>query len=128
MESLKHNRYSTKSDIWSFGVCMWEIFSRGEDPFLADLMPVAKDKLVEKMIKLLERGDRLPQLPPEKCSQNIYTKLMIPCWRSNSDERLKFHEIGEKIKEILSEEYNPNEEEESNQYTNMSSQIMNNQL
>jgi serine/threonine-protein kinase RIO1 len=81
-EALNYRKYSTASDVWSYGCLMYEIWSVGHKPF-------------EKFsnIDTLERicgGYRLP--PPPGCSIAIY-KLMMDCWHPIGDDRPSFNDI-----------------------------------
>ncbi|XP_038673421.1 protein-tyrosine kinase 2-beta isoform X2 [Scyliorhinus canicula] len=81
-ESINFRRFTSLSDVWMFGVCMWEILSFGKQPFF---WLENRD-----VIGVLERGDRLPK--PEFCPPTLYT-LMTRCWTYEPRERPKFTEI-----------------------------------
>ncbi|XP_067844587.1 protein-tyrosine kinase 2-beta isoform X2 [Heptranchias perlo] len=81
-ESINFRRFTALSDVWMFGVCMWEILSFGKQPFF---WLENRD-----VIGVLERGDRLPK--PEECPPTLYT-LMTRCWTYEPRERPKFTEI-----------------------------------
>ncbi|XP_051868619.1 protein-tyrosine kinase 2-beta isoform X2 [Pristis pectinata] len=81
-ESINFRRFTSASDVWMFGVCMWEILSFGKQPFF---WLENRD-----VISVLERGDRLPK--PEVCPPTLYT-LMTRCWTYEPRERPKFTEI-----------------------------------
>lgn len=69
LESLADNVYTTQSDVWAFGVTMWEIMTRGQTPYPG----VENSEIYEYLIK----GERLKK-PPE-CREDIY-ELMHSCW------------------------------------------------
>eukprot|EP01117_Protostelium_nocturnum_P021040 TRINITY_DN997_c0_g2_i1.p1 TRINITY_DN997_c0_g2~~TRINITY_DN997_c0_g2_i1.p1 ORF type:complete len:1599 (+),score=445.16 TRINITY_DN997_c0_g2_i1:202-4797(+) len=81
-ESITQRRYSAKSDVWSFGVVIWEIITC-EEPF-ANYTPV------EAAIGVTTRGERLevPTFTPP-----ILAKLMQECWRNNPEDRPDFSQI-----------------------------------
>ncbi|XP_059841419.1 protein-tyrosine kinase 2-beta isoform X2 [Hypanus sabinus] len=81
-ESINFRRFTSASDVWMFGVCMWEILSFGKQPFF---WLENRD-----VIGVLERGDRLPK--PEMCPPTLYN-LMARCWAYEPRERPKFTEI-----------------------------------
>ncbi|KAM8947240.1 inactive tyrosine-protein kinase 7 [Pelodytes ibericus] len=82
-EAVQEDDFSTKSDVWSFGVLMWEVFTHGEMPYTA--MP---DDVV---LAGLQAGSlKLP--PPDGCSSRIY-KLMQRCWASSPKDRPSFSDI-----------------------------------
>ncbi|KAM9317067.1 protein-tyrosine kinase 2-beta isoform 2-T2 [Gastrophryne carolinensis] len=81
-ESINFRRFTSASDVWMFGVCMWEILSFGKQPFF---WLENKD-----VISVIEKGDRLPK--PESCPPTLYT-LMTRCWTYDPSERPKFTEL-----------------------------------
>ncbi|XP_077345353.1 protein-tyrosine kinase 2-beta isoform X1 [Lithobates pipiens] len=81
-ESINFRRFTSASDVWMFGVCMWEILSFGKQPFF---WLENKD-----VISVIEKGDRLPK--PEVCPPTFYT-LMTRCWTYDPSERPRFTEL-----------------------------------
>ncbi|XP_030830350.1 tyrosine kinase receptor Cad96Ca-like [Strongylocentrotus purpuratus] len=81
-ESLRHDVYSTKSDVWSFAVLMWEILTLGARPYTG--MESGQVKMA------VEVGYRLPK--PDHCSQSLYD-LMLECWIDDPRGRPTFSEI-----------------------------------
>ena len=81
-ESLKYGKFSSKSDIWSFGVCVWELFSKGEMPYFTMTNAEAMEKVAT--------GYRLQQ--PKGCPDEVY-KLMLSCWNEDPMERPSFEEV-----------------------------------
>uniref|UniRef100_A0A8P4KMU9 Tyrosine-protein kinase receptor TYRO3 n=1 Tax=Dicentrarchus labrax TaxID=13489 RepID=A0A8P4KMU9_DICLA len=69
LESLADNVYTTQSDVWAFGVTMWEIMTRGQTPYPG----VENSEIYEYLIK----GERLKK-PPD-CRDDIY-EIMHSCW------------------------------------------------
>lgn len=107
-ESLKDLKFSSRSDVWSFGVTMYEIFSLGDDPKLPEIELnykniTEKDNIQEKnivtLVAALERGARLPC--PELCPPEIYQRLMHSCWNMKSHERPTFATLCTDINELL---------------------------
>nr|XP_020458563.1 tyrosine-protein kinase receptor Tie-1 isoform X2 [Monopterus albus] len=82
IESLNYSVYTTKSDVWSFGVLLWEIVSLGGTPYCG--MTCAE--LYEK----LPQGYRMEQ--PKNCDDEVY-ELMRQCWRDRPYERPPFSQI-----------------------------------
>ncbi|XP_025940448.1 tyrosine-protein kinase ABL2 isoform X1 [Apteryx rowi] len=80
-ESLAYNTFSIKSDVWAFGVLLWEIATYGMSPYPGiDLSQV---------YDLLEKGYRMEQ--PEGCPPKVY-ELMRACWKWNPPDRPSFAE------------------------------------
>uniref|UniRef100_A0A8C2XQX2 receptor protein-tyrosine kinase n=1 Tax=Cyclopterus lumpus TaxID=8103 RepID=A0A8C2XQX2_CYCLU len=79
IESLADRVYTTKSDVWSFGVTMWEIATRGQTPY-----PGVENS---EIYDYLRQGNRLKQ-PPD-CLDNIYA-LMFSCWLLSPKDRPSF--------------------------------------
>ncbi|KAM9777689.1 tyrosine-protein kinase receptor TYRO3 [Neosynchiropus ocellatus] len=69
LESLADNVYTTQSDVWAFGVTMWEVMTRGQTPYPG----VENSEIYEYLIK----GERLKK-PPD-CREDIYD-IMHSCW------------------------------------------------
>ncbi|CTQ86582.1 Protein kinase domain-containing protein [Caenorhabditis elegans] len=88
-EAIKDNTYSNKSDVWAFGVLLWEIATLGGFPYnnVAD-----KD-----ILNQLTEGMRLEQ--PAKCSDDMYI-LMKSCWNLKAEDRPSFLAILSKIEQI----------------------------
>ncbi|NWS73881.1 TIE1 kinase, partial [Crotophaga sulcirostris] len=82
IESLNYSVYTTKSDVWSFGVLLWEIVSLGGTPYCG--MTCAE--LYEK----LPQGYRMEK--PRNCDDEVY-ELMRQCWRDRPYERPPFAQI-----------------------------------
>ncbi|CAI9726957.1 tyrosineAbl-likeprotein kinase Abl-like isoform X3 [Octopus vulgaris] len=81
-EGLAYNKFSTKSDVWAFGVLLWELATYGMSPYPgADLTEV---------YHLLERGYRMER--PAGCPLNVHL-LMLKCWQWEAKERPTFKDI-----------------------------------
>lgn len=85
-EGLAYNRFSTKSDVWAFGVLLWELATYGMSPYPGvDLTEV---------YLLLERGYRMEC--PSGCPHNVY-ELMKECWQWEATDRPTFKEIRDSL-------------------------------
>ncbi|XP_063797484.1 macrophage-stimulating protein receptor [Pseudophryne corroboree] len=82
LESLQTQKFTTKSDVWSFGVLLWELMTRGAPPY-PDVDPY-------DITRYLYRGRRLAQ--PEYCPDPLYT-LMLQCWKPQPEERPSFTQL-----------------------------------
>jgi len=81
-----YGRFSEKTDVWAYGVTMWEVFSLCKQQPYQEL---ADQEVIQNAIK--GRGRQL--LPkPKGCSQEIY-EMMLRCWEHIPDERADFEEI-----------------------------------
>jgi serine/threonine protein kinase len=78
-EVIKHGTFSSSSDVWSFGVTMWEIFSYGELPY--------QSMSNREAIDAVARGYRLPS--PTACPENVY-QVMLSCWKESAEDRPSF--------------------------------------
>ncbi|KAL1117264.1 hypothetical protein AAG570_004590, partial [Ranatra chinensis] len=91
-ESISLGKYTTKSDVWSFGVTLWEILHLGRRrPY--DAMTDAE--VVDNLLRLqTEEEADFGYLPraPSPCTKDI-ADLMAECWRKNEHERPTFREI-----------------------------------
>uniref|UniRef100_A0A673MRM4 Inactive tyrosine-protein kinase 7-like n=1 Tax=Sinocyclocheilus rhinocerous TaxID=307959 RepID=A0A673MRM4_9TELE len=92
-EAVFEDDFSTKTDVWSFGVLMWEVFSFGELPYaeLAD----------DKVLEALQEG-KLKLSPPPGCPSRVF-KLMVRCWAASPKDRLSFSDISAALSDLPSE-------------------------
>ncbi|XP_034007924.1 fibroblast growth factor receptor 2 isoform X1 [Trematomus bernacchii] len=96
-EALFDRVYTHQSDVWSFGVLMWEIFTLGGSPYPG--IPV------EELFKLLKEGHRMDK--PGNCTNELYM-MMKDCWHAISSHRPTFKQLVEDLDRILT--LNSNEE------------------
>uniref|UniRef100_A0AAX7SL10 Tyrosine-protein kinase receptor TYRO3 n=1 Tax=Astatotilapia calliptera TaxID=8154 RepID=A0AAX7SL10_ASTCA len=82
LESLADNVYTTQSDVWAFGVTMWEIMTRGQTPYPG----VENSEIYEFLIK----GERLKK--PADCRDDIY-EIMHSCWSPVPKCRPSFQQL-----------------------------------
>ncbi|XP_056131234.1 receptor tyrosine-protein kinase erbB-3b [Lampris incognitus] len=82
LESILFQRYTHQSDVWSYGVTLWEMMSFGEEPY-ASVQP-------QDVPSLLEKGERLSQ--PQICTIDVYM-VMVKCWMIDEDVRPTFKEL-----------------------------------
>ncbi|KAL4221728.1 hypothetical protein ACF0H5_019983 [Mactra antiquata] len=89
----ERGKFTSKSDVWSFGVVLWEMYSYGDAPVLA--------KNVRDILKRLQSGKRLPK--PTDCPDHIYI-IMKQCWNIERDLRPSFQELNQQFKGMMSAE------------------------
>ncbi|XP_070548391.1 fibroblast growth factor receptor homolog 1-like [Ptychodera flava] len=82
-ETLTSGEYSTMSDVWSFGVVLWEITTLGNTPY-----PTAKN--VMKVNEFISKGFRMKR--PTYCDAELYS-IMTRCWSENKTERPSFSKL-----------------------------------
>jgi len=87
---LTQRKFDEKSDVWSFGVTVWEIFSYGDAPKLGEL---------DKLLWVLHDGKRLPQ--PAVCPREVYKIIYYGCWEYEAKKRKSFVEIRDQLKAEL---------------------------
>ncbi|XP_028397837.1 tyrosine-protein kinase Tec-like [Dendronephthya gigantea] len=93
-EVIMYSKFSSKSDIWAYGVLMWEVFSAGSSPYAA--------MGNSQVVNFIMSGERLRQ--PEKCPKDIY-RVMQSCWCQEAEQRPAFGLILRRLKEMLGEDY-----------------------
>ncbi|XP_021116075.1 fibroblast growth factor receptor 3 isoform X1 [Heterocephalus glaber] len=89
-EALFDRVYTHQSDVWSFGVLLWEIFTLGGSPYPG--IPV------EELFKLLKEGHRMDK--PANCTQDLYM-IMRECWHAVPSQRPTFKQLVEDLDRIL---------------------------
>ncbi|KAK7795804.1 hypothetical protein U0070_015936 [Myodes glareolus] len=89
-EALFDRVYTHQSDVWSFGVLLWEIFTLGGSPYPG--IPV------EELFKLLKEGHRMDK--PANCTHDLYM-IMRECWHAVPSQRPTFKQLVEDLDRIL---------------------------
>ncbi|KAM9051701.1 proto-oncogene tyrosine-protein kinase receptor Ret isoform 10-T10 [Megaptera novaeangliae] len=90
IESLFDHIYTTQSDVWSFGVLLWEIVTLGGNPY-PGIPP-------ERLFNLLKTGYRMER--PDNCSEEMYS-LMLQCWKEEPDKRPVFADISKDLDKMM---------------------------
>ena len=86
---MTNAEFSSASDVWSYGVSIWEIYSLGKTPWKG-LGPVEiRDMIVE--------GERLGH--PERCPNDMYD-VMRACWKQDPQERPTFADIAKRVQQV----------------------------
>ena len=78
-EAVLYNKFSMKSDVWSFGIVIYELLTKGGMPY-----PGMNNRQV---LEAIDRGYRMP--PPDNCPDALYN-IMLSCWKCNADDRPTF--------------------------------------
>nr|XP_056720911.1 ephrin type-A receptor 2 [Euleptes europaea] len=81
-EAISHRKFTSASDIWSYGIVMWEVMSYGERPYW--------ELSNHEVMKAVNEGFRLPA--PMDCPSAIY-QLMMQCWQQERSRRPKFSDV-----------------------------------
>lgn len=100
-ESLTESKFSVASDVWSFGVVLYELFTYSEknkSPPSVFMRIIGNDKqgqmIVFHLIELLKNSTRLPK--PDECPEEIYA-IMMECWKSDVSLRPTFNDLGQRV-------------------------------
>uniref|UniRef100_A0A669DNY0 receptor protein-tyrosine kinase n=1 Tax=Oreochromis niloticus TaxID=8128 RepID=A0A669DNY0_ORENI len=91
IESLQTQKFTTKSDVWSYGILLWELLTRGASPYPA----VDPYDITQYLLK----GRRL--LQPQYCPDTLYV-IMLACWDPEPECRPTFHTLATEVQRILS--------------------------
>ncbi|KAB1284192.1 Ephrin type-B receptor 1, partial [Camelus dromedarius] len=100
-EAIAYRKFTSASDVWSYGIVMWEVMSFGERPYWdmsnqdvsvssAWLPHPSLAGHVESVINAIEQDYRLP--PPMDCPAALH-QLMLDCWQKDRNSRPRFAEI-----------------------------------
>ena len=89
-EAILYDRFSIKSDVWSFGILLTEIITKGHIPY-----PGMSDT---EVLEQIQRGYRMPC--PPGCSEKLYN-IMSACWKDDPDSRLTFQSLQLQLEEFL---------------------------
>ncbi|XP_050308480.1 tyrosine-protein kinase receptor torso-like [Anthonomus grandis grandis] len=107
LESLTHQIYTTESDVWSFGIVLWEIITLGGNPY-----PIVKP---ENLVAALKDGYRMEK--PSNCSDELY-EVMCLCWQASPNLRPSFKDLRLIFEKILESEMQYVSFDGTNQYRN----------
>eukprot|EP01113_Clastostelium_recurvatum_P042285 TRINITY_DN6844_c0_g1_i3.p1 TRINITY_DN6844_c0_g1~~TRINITY_DN6844_c0_g1_i3.p1 ORF type:complete len:688 (+),score=153.37 TRINITY_DN6844_c0_g1_i3:33-2096(+) len=98
-ELLRSRRYSSKSDVWSFAILLWEMIHRGANPYREHGLDSPA-----KMLAFLETGHRLTINPPKGITiPDKFLTMMHACWELDADKRPSFQGLYDEIKVIRRE-------------------------
>ncbi|KAI7809919.1 putative ephrin type-A receptor 3-like [Triplophysa rosa] len=93
-EAIAYRKFTSASDVWSYGIVMWEVISYGERPYW--------EMSNQDVIKAIDEGYRLPA--PMDCPLVLH-QLMLDCWEKSRGERPKFGNIVNTLDKLIR---NPN--------------------
>uniref|UniRef100_A0A8C2H8G5 Tyrosine-protein kinase n=1 Tax=Cyprinus carpio TaxID=7962 RepID=A0A8C2H8G5_CYPCA len=88
-EALNYGRYSSESDVWSYGILLWETFSLGVCPYPGMTNQQAREQV--------EKGYRMSC--PQKCPDEVY-RIMQRCWEYKPENRPKFVDIQKELASV----------------------------
>ena len=89
-EALERRRWSEKSNVWAFGVLMWELWSAARIPF-------AFEGNDENVARRVCEGERLPR--PSRCPESVYA-AMQKCWATTAQDRPSFRDLRNNLLEL----------------------------
>ncbi|XP_054739173.1 tyrosine-protein kinase receptor torso [Anastrepha obliqua] len=93
LESMTHQVYTTQSDVWSYGILLYEIVTLGSTPYPS--IPTSR------LLHLLKSGYRMEK--PKNCGPEFYN-LMYGCWNANPGDRPTFSEVIKILEDFLTDE------------------------
>lgn len=89
-EAANYNRFTIKSDVWSFGILLTEVITYGRIPY--------PGMTNAEVLHQVEHGFRMP--PPPGCPQSLY-ELMLDCWQKNETKRPSFETLQWRLEEFF---------------------------
>lgn len=82
-----YGKFSQKSDVWAFGVTLWEIFE------LAQMHPYNGLSDQDVIRDAVKGAERILPFRPKACPENVYRQIILRCWAPNPSERPNFEEL-----------------------------------
>ncbi|XP_035829197.1 fibroblast growth factor receptor 2-like [Aplysia californica] len=92
VEAIFDMSFSTASDVWSFGVVLFEIVTLGGTPY--PTIPA------RELLKELQRGYRMER--PDNCSEELY-QMMLKCWHQHPDHRPTFSTLSQWLEDMMTD-------------------------
>ncbi|XP_015113567.1 tyrosine-protein kinase receptor torso isoform X2 [Diachasma alloeum] len=90
VEALTHQIYTSQSDVWSFGILLWEIVTLGCNPY--------PDTPTHMILQVLKTGYRMER--PSNCGKELYD-IMLSCWRTRPRSRPTFTDLKRNLEKLL---------------------------
>ncbi|KAM9789336.1 discoidin domain-containing receptor 2-like [Neosynchiropus ocellatus] len=98
-ESILLGKFTMASDVWAFGVTLWEILTLCKRQPYSQL---SDEQVIENTGEFFRDQGKQVYLPkPSCCPERVYNKLMLSCWRRNAKQRPTFQEIHNQLMESL---------------------------
>ncbi|XP_023277249.1 ephrin type-B receptor 4 [Seriola lalandi dorsalis] len=89
-EAIAFRKFTSASDVWSYGIVMWEVMSFGERPYW--------DMSNQDVINAIEQDYRLP--PPPDCPTHLH-QLMLDCWQKDRSARPRFTDLVSALDKLI---------------------------
>ncbi|XP_041656783.1 ephrin type-B receptor 4a [Cheilinus undulatus] len=89
-EAIAFRKFTSASDVWSYGIVMWEVMSFGERPYW--------DMSNQDVINAIEQDYRLP--PPPDCPTHLH-QLMLDCWQKDRSSRPRFADLVSALDKLI---------------------------
>lgn len=94
-EALEANKFTEASDVWSYGITLYEVFTGGSKPY--------KGMSNQQVWIAVKDGYRLPR--PDECPQDVYDTILAPCWKYEASDRVTFETLVASLLEMVPVEH-----------------------
>ncbi|KHJ99364.1 hypothetical protein OESDEN_00653 [Oesophagostomum dentatum] len=109
-EAIDSEKFTFKNDVWAYGIVMWELITRGLNPY--------GNMTGNQVLRFLQSGQRL-QAPPYTPEQ-LYNQIILPCWDEDPERRPSFSQLLQELDNLVVSLQRNNLQQLSSRYEKLS--------